>query len=451
MAFRLIFTSAPRALSGSRTGFCTVARSSGMSEKLAAAVEKCGAYEHDKMRGHPVFSHRKLMFANSVYHVLTRLSDAGADYTNRSNYIADHIVLSQDEAALLPSPAQAMLQRDDWHESWDSEPRWLGDVKISGQDQAYAPPSRRWREAFGDEGAAALLLGDPPAIFASPGDGKRLLELFAESSALLPDPARAWDYAFTTSLGRGEQPSDYSWRAEVSPSADRMASLPGAVNLVSMSAPAAPDTPAARYARTAKMTNRERLGLKAASFSEFRPQLHIAKPPRPKARTGLPAWALAAAAAVSAAAVLVGIWALAGGGEGGQTQIPPPAGTRPPEIDYSRARTFPETYSSVRAKVKAALAAQNWADALSIWDGSGLDGYNPAARAEILGDIAMRADALMDEADKTLSSEQSDDGAEPAAVAKMASARSALEIADIPNRGERLRRWKTIEKKIKKL
>ena len=146
MAYRLIFTSSKRALSGSRTGFCTVARSKSMSEKLANIVERCGTYDSDKMAGAPIFSHRIVSFANTSYHVLTRVSDAGADYTNRSNYLAEHIVLSPEECALLATPAQFLLDKKDWIASWNEEPRFLEDLEIKKVQARFEPPSKNWEK-----------------------------------------------------------------------------------------------------------------------------------------------------------------------------------------------------------------------------------------------------------------------------------------------------------------
>ena len=85
MACQLIFTSSPVSLTTGRTGFSTVARTSDMPEKLAAAVERCSVYE---IPSGAVYSHRILGVGTQKWHLLSRIRDAGTDYTNRNNFIA---------------------------------------------------------------------------------------------------------------------------------------------------------------------------------------------------------------------------------------------------------------------------------------------------------------------------------------------------------------------------
>lgn len=449
MAYRLIFTSSTRALSGSRTGFCTVARSKSMSEKLANIVERCGTYDNDKMSGAPVFSHRIVNFANTSYHVLTRVSDAGADYTNRSNYLAEHIVLSPEECVLLATPAQFLLDKSDWIDSWNEEPRFLEDVEIKKAQARFDPPSKNWEKLFGDASKAALLLEASPSIFASPKDAQTLLELYAESASLLPQKIKAWDYTFTTAIQRGENPSDFNWKAEINPALDKLKANPDAINLISKTAPAAPASAAANYAKTASMSNRDRFGLKVASAQDMKPKIYIAKVEKKTVDKKLIA-IISASAIVTISAIAVAIAALGGSGEQNSNFTPEQVYENFDSSKNSTPKTAREIYENLRIEISAKIKQQQWRQALELWDKSIVKDYNPDARRQILEQMANQVDLLMDEAQELLKNPQKDSD-EPRAVSLMHSLADALEIRDIPERKERLSRWKTLEKEIKKL
>ena len=115
MAYQLIYTSYPMSLVNGRTGFSTVARTREMSEKLSSAIERCSVY--DVSRG-VVYTHRILNVGGKSWHVLSRITDSGVDYTNRNNYIAHHLALSADEISGLANPAEILMQWNGWKSSW---------------------------------------------------------------------------------------------------------------------------------------------------------------------------------------------------------------------------------------------------------------------------------------------------------------------------------------------
>ncbi|MBS1485414.1 MAG: hypothetical protein HP060_01255, partial [Opitutales bacterium] len=81
-------------------------------------------------------------------------------------YLAEHILLSPEECALLATPAQFLLDKKDWIASWDEEPRFLEDLEIKKAQARFEPPSKNWEKLFGDASKAALLLEPNPVIFA---------------------------------------------------------------------------------------------------------------------------------------------------------------------------------------------------------------------------------------------------------------------------------------------
>ncbi len=401
MAYRLIFTSAPRALTGARTGFCTVARSKDMSEKLAGIVEKFGAYEHEKNLGKPVYTHRKLTFASEVYHVLTRVVECPPDYTNRSNYIADSLVIPASEIEGLPTPAEVILNKADWYSSWTEDPKWLENETISKAAYAFVPPAKNWEANFKDAGKAALLTKDAPAIFASANDGELLLKLFAESASLYHNKMQAWDYTFTTSLADSETSADFNWRAIVSEN-----SVLGAIDLNRKTTPELAENAFSNYARTAQMSNADRLGFKYQPPSGLKPKINIA---RVEEKKPLPFVMIAAIVAASLVFLLLIYFVFLafnskkqrGNFEDFATPLP---AQKTENMGGSfvypddKAQNFvPASYSVVMDMAKDAVAANDWQGALSVWDKANLDIENPNGRDEIISKIGQKVDKLLSE------------------------------------------------------
>lgn len=156
MAYQLIFTSSPVSLTTGRTGFSTVARTSGMPEKLAAAVERCSVYE--AARG-AVYSHRILSVGSQKWYLLSKIKDAGVDYTNRNNFLAHHLILSPEEAVQLNSnPAEILLFWGGWLGSWSGEPRYIEPPQgLSEIKEKAELPAREWEKIFSDAGKPRCL------------------------------------------------------------------------------------------------------------------------------------------------------------------------------------------------------------------------------------------------------------------------------------------------------
>ena len=111
MPQQLIYTSAPRGLVAGRSGHCTVARSTAMREALMLQLEKLSYYQHLSLSGgqeRPIYSCRIVDIRGSQYHVLSRIQDAGLDFTGRTNFLAHHLVFTPEEIRRLPSPPVIM-------------------------------------------------------------------------------------------------------------------------------------------------------------------------------------------------------------------------------------------------------------------------------------------------------------------------------------------------------
>src|ERR1017187_387121 len=94
MPQQLLYTSAPRGVVAGRSGYCTVARSATMREALMLRLEQLSYYQHLSLTGapeRPILAYRIVDIRGSRFHVLTRLQDAGLDFTGRTNFTAHHL------------------------------------------------------------------------------------------------------------------------------------------------------------------------------------------------------------------------------------------------------------------------------------------------------------------------------------------------------------------------
>lgn len=95
MIEELIYTSAPQGLKPGSSGFTTVASTAGMASNLANLLESLSGYRHLADPGtagakqNPViFSHLKGRVGGRNLNILSRIADAGLDYSGRTNKLA---------------------------------------------------------------------------------------------------------------------------------------------------------------------------------------------------------------------------------------------------------------------------------------------------------------------------------------------------------------------------
>lgn len=208
MPQELIYTSAPHGLSPGSGGFCTVAHTSGMSPQLVAFLESLSAYRHifppqsESAALNPVsWSHLSVRSEGTMLHILSRIADAGLDYTKRSNLIAHHLVLRPEE---LPpcGPAWILLQPQLFRTHWEGRPMELPPGPAIPSVTLQAKKCVRWEKLTGDAAwggalAETALKRQPACLLFEPGTD--LLPLLAESIALLPESER-WKPTFNTYL-----------------------------------------------------------------------------------------------------------------------------------------------------------------------------------------------------------------------------------------------------------
>jgi hypothetical protein len=210
-----------------RSGFCTVARSDGMRDALVLRIEQLSYYEHRALSGgqeQAICACRVIEIRGSRYHVLSRIQDAGLDFTNRTNFLAHHLVFAPEELKSLPVAPVIFRDWDGWKASWREEPRVLRDESWGNlYDLAALPniPANSWAEVTGDAVNGIELVDTSTALFLN-WDGlteAKVLGLFAESLELLEVRdaigdyrSNAWQFSFTTLLQDQDPAGDFWWR-----------------------------------------------------------------------------------------------------------------------------------------------------------------------------------------------------------------------------------------------
>ena len=227
MPQQLIYTSAPRGVVAGRSGHCTVARSATLREALMLQLEKISYYQHLSLSGgqeRPIYSCRIVDIRGTRYHVLSRIQDAGLDFTGRTNFLAHHLVFTPEEVRQFPSPPVILRGWAGWVKSWFKEPQllenedWSGLAGLSG---SVSVPATNWQQVTGAavNGYGLLEARAGTAFRVDNLTAEQILALFAESLELLElrDPRRdfratAWQYTFTTSMQEQDNPADFRWR-----------------------------------------------------------------------------------------------------------------------------------------------------------------------------------------------------------------------------------------------
>jgi hypothetical protein len=203
-------------------------------------LEKFCYYQHLSLSGgqeRPIFSCRIVDIRGTRFHVLSRIQDAGLDFTGRTNFIAHHLVFTPEEIRQLSTPPVILHNWPGWIKSWTKEPQllenedWAALTALAGKANV---PAQTWQRVTGDAvNGYGLLEARAGASFrVDDQPDETVLELIAESLELLEvrDTRRdfrtaAWNYTFTTSMQEQDNPADFRWRCIHSdnPAANRFA------------------------------------------------------------------------------------------------------------------------------------------------------------------------------------------------------------------------------------
>jgi hypothetical protein len=204
----ILYTSAPKGLKPGSRGFCTVVSSEGMARNLAERLEALSGYRHafgvhDENRNqNPInWSHTAMRIGGQEWHVLSRIADAGQDYSGRTNKLAHHIALDRNERPAC-GPARILQTSGvitaEWNEQVEIIPcRRL--PSIAEPNTANCPAWKRWAGDAGWAGQVAEYVSSQtsPASVIFPAGCPDTLELVSEVLDLLP-PEKRWQVTFST-------------------------------------------------------------------------------------------------------------------------------------------------------------------------------------------------------------------------------------------------------------
>jgi hypothetical protein len=209
MIYELVVTSVPRGLQAGRSGFTTVQRTRGIHPDLCNRLEAASGYRHVLSPGDPrnpqIRSHAIVQTPAGQMCVLSRIIDAGNDYSGRSNKLAHHLAFDAAEVAARAktSPAAVLLAAERaglFLRQWAGDPREQPASPAVPSVPVEPGPCAAWSRVAGDAGWAGFIADralrkEPTWIIAPPGVD--LVELFAEALALVNYPQR-WSISFTT-------------------------------------------------------------------------------------------------------------------------------------------------------------------------------------------------------------------------------------------------------------
>ena len=222
MSHEILYTSAPKGLKPGSYGFCTVLATDGISKNLQDRLESLSGYEHafaltDRRANlNPInYSHLIITVANQRLHLLSRVADAGADYSGRSNKLAHHVALLPNELT-SSGPGGALTSPGFCKSSFEGEPRVLPTATPLPTTSHGPVPCNSWRDAVGDAGWAGVLAEMTIKYPSRPTTlifeaGTNMLPLVEEALSLLPID-RQWHTTFSTFFTKLPAGIDCQWR-----------------------------------------------------------------------------------------------------------------------------------------------------------------------------------------------------------------------------------------------
>ena len=220
MSFEVVYTSVRRGLRTGAKGFCTVAATDGIPRALHEKLESLSGYKHSEAAagGAPPVNHSHLIVRvqRKIYHVVSRIADAGNDYSGRTNKIAHHLALTTAETEQFRyGPVSLFLDDGFWCDSWDGDPEELPPRNLPSGQASSTTDFDTWESVFGDAGWAGIL-GEaavngmkPVSIIVPKADDN--IELLNEALQLVP-PELRWKLCFSTYFSRLAPGTQCHWR-----------------------------------------------------------------------------------------------------------------------------------------------------------------------------------------------------------------------------------------------
>lgn len=230
MPQELIYTSAQRGLKTGSRGFCTVASTAGMAQNIAELLERLSGYRHVNPAGSSgpnrnpvVHSFLRSRIGGRSYLIVSRIADAGMDYSQRSNKLAHHVAFAEQEKNSA-GPAWLLGQPNLFQSSWASDPAKL--PQRSFPDSQNEPRvCQSWQQITGDAGwggalANSFVSGQNAFIIFTPE--MDVLSLIAEAQSLL-DPESRWNATFSTYFTQLPPNVECKWKCVLAGSPEAVA------------------------------------------------------------------------------------------------------------------------------------------------------------------------------------------------------------------------------------
>lgn len=227
MAYELVYTSAPQGINRGSSGFCVVACTNGLGPRLIVTLEGLSAYKPlyphyaPNAWDNPVsFSHYLYNAGGEQQHILSRVCFNGVDYTQRSNKLASHLVLSKQETETAKGgPTSILLHQELFKDaSWEIKAETYTTQKKIPATSPRSGVCTTWKTVMGDAGWAGLLaqtfIQTPKRnIYLAylPEQNKHILQLLHEAASLLPEELR-WQLTFSTYFVNLPAGMDCTWR-----------------------------------------------------------------------------------------------------------------------------------------------------------------------------------------------------------------------------------------------
>jgi hypothetical protein len=239
MVEEMVFTSARKGLQIGSSGFCTVASSPGMAVNLARVLQSLSGYRHlyppgtEKSVNNPVvYSHLTTKVGGRPYSILSRIADAGLDYSNRSNKIAHHFAITLPTLNSV-GPSGIFADQSQFFTTWDREAQQLSPRSLTGTAKQPSP-CKTWQSVTGDAGWSGDVIEAAKqnrTVYLIVDSTTPAFDLIDELLALLP-LEQQWKFTFSTFFTKLPPQMDCRVRCIIKDSAEVALARRSPANLV---------------------------------------------------------------------------------------------------------------------------------------------------------------------------------------------------------------------------
>ena len=217
MAMELVYTSATKGIKPGSFGFCTVACSREMNERTILTLEKISGYRRvnsSSAQSPTVYAHLFVEGGGETKRVLSRIGDAGLDYSKRDNKIACHFLLDANDL-IEAGPAALFSVPNLFVEKWNEKPKYFERPIVFPRIPVLKTTLDGWKKLAVDPGWAGVLAStafNARSTILIVDPELDVLRLFQEAIALLPENAR-WNVTFSTYFTKAAPGVRCQWKA----------------------------------------------------------------------------------------------------------------------------------------------------------------------------------------------------------------------------------------------